>query len=212
VVDRPPCIWVLAGTNGAGKSSIGGALLRESGGAYFNPDEAARRILRESPTLDQARANSLAWSLGVRQLETAIRKKCDYFFETTLGGATVTARLLRALDAGQDVRIWYAGLAGPELHVARVAARVRSGGHDIPEETIRRRYDASRRNLVLLLPRLTELKVYDNSADANPERGKTPEPRLVLHLRGGKILGPKSLRRTPEWAKAIVAQALKQSR
>jgi predicted ABC-type ATPase len=212
VVDRPPCIWVLAGTNGAGKSSIGGALLRESGGEYFNPDLAARRILEEDPSLDQAQANSLAWSLGVQQLDGAVHGKYDYFFETTLGGATIAARLLRALDAGHDVRIWYAGLESPELHVARVAARVRSGGHDIPEETIRRRYDASRRNLILLLPRLTELKVFDNSADADPKLGKLPEPVLVVHVRDGKILGPKSFRRTPEWAKAIVAQVLKQRR
>lgn len=212
MVDERPCIWVLAGTNGAGKSSVGGALLRQSGGEYFNPDLAAERIRNHDPSLDQTQANSLAWSLGVRQLDAAILGKHDYFFETTLGGATVTARLLRALDAGYAVRIWYAGLGSPELHIARVAARVRSGGHDIPEETIRRRYDGSRRNLILLVPRLTELRVFDNSADADPKRGKQPEPRLVVHVRDGKILGPKSFRSTPEWAKPIVAQVLKQRR
>jgi predicted ABC-type ATPase len=210
--ERARCIWVLAGTNGAGKSSIGGAMLRQSGGEYFNPDEVAREILQKQPSLGQTRANARAWALGTRLLAEAVRAPRDFFFETTLGGKTITSRLERALDSGHELRIWYAGLEGPELHVARVAARVRAGGHDVLERDIRRRYDASRRNLVRLLPRLTELKLYDNSAEADPRRGKTPEPRLVLHLREGSILGPRELGRTPQWAKPIVAQALKHRR
>ena len=48
---QPPCIYVLAGANGAGKSSIGGAALLQHGVEYFNPDEAARRILAANPTI-----------------------------------------------------------------------------------------------------------------------------------------------------------------
>jgi predicted ABC-type ATPase len=128
IVASPPCIWVLAGTNGAGKSSIGGAMLRQSGGEYFNADEAARRILEREPALEQGQANAAAWALGLRYLDDAIRHGCDHFFETTLGGRTITARLKRALQAGHEVRIWYAGLRSPELHIARVQARARAGG------------------------------------------------------------------------------------
>jgi predicted ABC-type ATPase len=209
----------LAGTNGAGKSSIGGAMLRESGGDYFNPDEAARKILERRPAIGQTRANAEAWRLGVRQLDRCLRNDRDYFFESTLGGRSIAERLERALAEGNEVRVWYVGLDTPERHVARVAARVATGGHDIPERDIRRRFDESRRNIIRLLPRLTELKVYDNSAEAEPARGETPEPVLVLHLVGSTPLGvpqrlklraPSDLRATPEWAKAIVAQALKQ--
>jgi predicted ABC-type ATPase len=208
-LDDLPCIWVLAGANGAGKSSIGGAMLRESGGEYFNPDEVAHRIVQYEPALDQTQANARAWALGVKKLDAAIRSRRDYFFETTLGGNTVPGRLRRALAAGHAVRIWYVGLNSVELNVSRVAERVASGGHSIPEADIRRRYDRSLRNLVGLLPELAELKVYDNSAEANPKRGLAPAPKLVLHRRGAAIVAPRNLRRTPDWAKAIVAQALK---
>jgi len=86
---------------------------------------------------------------------------------------------------------------------------VRAGGHDIPESSIRRRWRHSRLNLVQLLPHLTELRVYDNSSDADPAKGHAPRPVLVLHLDQGEIVGPPDLSSTPEWAKPIVAAALK---
>lgn len=204
-----PCIGVLAGANGAGKSSIAGAFLRRAGGEFFNPDEAAQRILAAHPGLPSAEANSLAWKLGLQQLQSAVRMQSDYWFETTLGGRTITTTLAAATKAGMEVRIWYVGLSNFELHVARVAARVKRGGHAIPEQLIRQRYDGSRRNLIRLLPQLTELAVFDNSPEADPARGQRPEPVEVLHMRGGKILSPKDLSATPEWAKPIVAAALK---
>jgi predicted ABC-type ATPase len=205
-------LWVLAGTNGAGKSSIGGAMLRESGGDYFNPDEAARKILARRPEIGQTRANGEAWKLGVRQLDQCLKHDRDYYFESTLGGRSITERLERALEQGHEVRVWFVGLDTPERHVARVAARVQLGGHDIPERDIRRRFDESRRNLIRLVPRLTELKIYDNSEEADPARGEAPDPTLVLHALATQVLAPPDLRRTPEWAKAIVAQALKSDR
>jgi predicted ABC-type ATPase len=107
--------------------------------------------------------------------------------------------------------VWYVGLATPELHVERVGARARRGGHFIPEEIVRRRYDRSRLNLVHLLPSLTALRVYDNSDHADPAAGSQPTPRLVLHVERGRILGPEDLSQTPDWAKPIVAAALQGS-
>jgi predicted ABC-type ATPase len=211
-VSRLSRIFVLAGTNGAGKSSIGGATFRARGSEYFNPDEATRRIQSQnsSATLDEA--NAAAWNQGRRLLERAIAEHLDFAFETTLGGSTITDMLEGARTHGIEVRIWYAGLSSPDLHIERVRSRVKRGGHDIPEAAIRRRYDDSRRNLVRLLPRLTELRVYDNSAEGDPNSGAAPTPELVLHLNHGKIVAPGDLSKTPEWAKPIVAAALKLSR
>jgi predicted ABC-type ATPase len=206
---RAPRIYVLAGTNGAGKSSIAGAMLLRQRVEYFNPDEAARRIRAANPGISQTQANGAAWHEGKRLLERAIAERLDFAFETTLGGRTITALLERAAARGFEVRIWYVGLNGPELHIARVRARVAKGGHDIPEPRIRERYDASRLNLIRLLPSLSELWVYDNSKDADPDAGVAPEPRLVLHVRHGAVVGPRDLARTPEWAKAIVAAVIK---
>lgn len=209
MAERKGCITVLAGVNGAGKSSVAGALLRARGGAYFNPDEHARALMGKNPGLSQEAANAAAWERGYVGLLDAIRRHRDYNFETTLGAHRIPEALQGAATAGMAVCIWYVGLASLELHVARVAARVRRGGHPIPPEKIRERYDSSRANLVRLLPALTELAVYDNSDEAAPAEGGRPEPRLVLHLREGRIIGPADLAATPEWAKPIVAAAIR---
>ena len=159
--------------------------------------------------MTQAEANSQAWFEGKRLLEKAIAERLDFAFETTLGGNSISRLLERALDARMEVRIWYAGLSSPELHIARVRARVAKGGHDIPEADIRRRYNLGRLNLIRLLPRLTELRVYDNSDEADPSSGVAPTPRLVLHLDAGRIMNAGDLGSTPDWAKPIVAAAMK---
>lgn len=209
--EAPPRITVLAGTNGAGKSSIGGAMLRQAGGDYFNPDEAARRIFQVDRSLGQREANSRAWREGKRLLERAIEERKSFSFETTLGGHTMAGLLERAADAGFEVKVWYVGLQSPEQHIERVRSRVARGGHDIPEADIRRRYTRSLTNLVRLLPKLSELRVFDNSDEGDPRAGRSPNPRLVLHVQSGKIVGPdiSELRQTPSWARALVAAAIK---
>ena len=198
-------IFVLAGTNGAGKSSILGAMAVRAGAVYFNPDDATRRILAANTQATLPEANAAAWRQGKRLLERAIAARLDYMFETTLGGETFAGLLSGAAAAGLEVRVSYVGLASPELHVARVAARVAKGGHGIPEAAIRRRYDKGREHLVELLPALTELKVYDNSVEADPDAGAAPRPTLVLHLAKGRIRRMCSAAEVPEWAKPIVA-------
>jgi predicted ABC-type ATPase len=203
---------VLAGTNGAGKSSVAGAMFRRSGADYFNPDEASRRILAANSRISNTEANSAAWYEGKRLLERAIADRLDFAFETTLGGQTITALLQKALTAGIEVRIWFVGLSSPELHLARVRARVARGGHDIPEEKIRERYDQSRMNLLELMQSLTELKVYDNSIEADPEVGRAPQPILILHLAEQRIVKMIDLPRTPGWARPLIITALKLQR
>ncbi len=203
---------MLAGTNGAGKSTVAGAMFRRSGADYFNPDEATARILAANPGIAAADANSAAWHQGKRLLERAIAERLDFAFETTLGGHTISARLHEALRAGIEVRMWFVGLRSPELHMARVRSRVARGGHDIPEKKIRERYDRGRINLIELMPRLTELRLYDNSFEADPHAGRAPQPTLILHLANGRIVEMVELATTPQWAKALLAAAIKISK
>ena len=204
----PAQIRVLAGVNGAGKSSIVGATIRDKGGEYYNPDEAAREIMAANPGLGQTEANAAAWEQGRKLLERAIDQGLDFTFETTLGGNTMPGLLAEAAKRGLEVHVFYVGLGSAEAHIERVRQRVRAGGHDIPEADIRRRYRHSLINLVKLLPVLTELRVYDNSATADPATGLVPHPVLVLHMERGRIIGPSDLTSTPAWAKPIVAAAL----
>src|SRR5207237_6700806 len=116
--------------------------------------------------------------------------------------------LAEAAKRGIEVHVFYVGLNSPEAHIERVRQRFRAGGHDIPEADIRRRYVHSLINLVDLLPVLTGLRVYDNSATADPATGRAPQPVLVLHMQRGRIVAPPDLTSTPQWAKPIVAAAL----
>lgn len=133
------------------------------------------------------------------------RRESILAFETTLGGDTISGLLREAADVGLPVHIWYVGLAAVEQHIERVRARVRLGGHDIPEDAIRRRYPRSINHLVGLVGELSSLTVVDNSEEERDADGGWRGPRLVLRMVGSKIVElPDD---PPAWAMAIVAEA-----
>lgn len=204
-----PLIYVLAGVNGAGKSSLGGRALSQSGLTWFNPDTWARQWMAQTNcTLTQANAH--AWQEGVRRLDAAVAQGRNYAFETTLGGNTIPAKL-RSITTTHDVAMWYCGLDSPEHHLARIRLRVATGGHDIPEAKIRERWISSRQNLITLMPHLAQLQVYDNSTDATPG-APVPSPRLLLQMENRRISSSTdltTLRSIPDWAKPIMEMALR---
>jgi len=206
-----PVLYVLAGVNGAGKSSIGGHLLKQVGLTWFNPDTFARELM-VATGCDQETANARAWQESVRRLDEAIAKGQNHALETTLGGKTVAAKILKAAKT-HDVLVWFCGLSSPELHIARVQARVAAGGHPIPEEKIRERYPQAQLNLVKLMSYVAHVKVYDNSTEAAAD-GTVPDPLLILEMENGKAIFPahddlKALQNTPQWAKPILEAALR---
>jgi predicted ABC-type ATPase len=184
-----------------------GAMVLASGADYYNPDSEATRIQKTTPGISRETANSIAWNQGRDLLDQVIRERKTFAFETTLGGATIASLLAKALANGLEVRIWFVSLSTPELHIARVRSRVARGGHDIPEDKIRERFDRSRQNLIQLLPGLTELRLFDNSIEGDPAKGIAPSPKLILHFRLGKIITACAPHQTPDWAKAIVEVA-----
>ncbi|HUH83074.1 MAG TPA: AAA family ATPase [Stellaceae bacterium] len=208
---KRPFILVLAGVNGAGKSSVAGDMLKEHGVPWFNPDAYARELIqRLGCTRDEADAE--AWASGKRRLEAALAEGTDYAFETTLGGATIS-RLLVSAAATHHISMIYCGLDSIEKHMSRVRLRVEHGGHDIPEERIRARWSSSRENLVALLPHLFHLQVFDNSVDVAPGE-PVPDPKLILEMKQGVLLAPalddaEACETVPDWAKPVVAAAFR---
>jgi predicted ABC-type ATPase len=205
-----PFILVLAGVNGAGKSSVGGAMLAEHGLTWFNPDSVARDLAAQLG-LKAEEANARAWAYGRSQLEAAIEKGTNYAFETTLGARTIPALLAKAART-HDVVMLFCGLQSPEMHIRRVRLRVAHGGHDIPENKIRERWTASRMNLIRLMPQLARLQVFDNSAEAEPGQD-IPDPVLVLEVVHGQLNFPEpdnaeDLDTIPEWARPIAQAAI----
>ncbi|MGO4391700.1 hypothetical protein AB4Z46_10140 [Variovorax sp. M-6] len=207
-----PFIFVLAGVNGAGKSSVGGALLAEHGLAWYNPDSHARELVAQLG-LDVEDANGRAWEYGRARLAAALAERRNHAFETTLGASTIPELLAKA-SRTHDVVMIFCGLASAEMHLRRVRARVASGGHDIPVAKIRERWISSRLNLIRLMPLLARLQVFDNSAEAAPGE-EIPDPVLLLEMVGGRLVFPAAddtaaLEATPEWARPIVQAAIEQ--
>lgn len=198
-------ITVIAGVNGSGKSSIVGAYIRQAGGDFCNPDEITRTLLAERPALAPEAANAEAWQIGFRQLQRAMERDDDYTFETTLGGNSIRDALLDAAERGRAVRVIYVGLESVALHLERVAARVARGGHPIPEERIRRRWESSRYNLTQLIPQCHAVRVIDNSA---PMRAGKPRPRTLFHLEAGRWITPPRPD-IPEWARPLAVSAMR---
>ena len=121
----PARIFVLAGVNGAGTSSVGGAALLQKKVDYFNPDLAARVVLDANPGLTAEEANARAWEFGRKGLERALAQGRNFAFETTLGARTIPQMLADGARQGAQVRLWYAGLARTSCCARAVAGRRR---------------------------------------------------------------------------------------
>lgn len=200
-------ITVIAGVNGAGKSSVVGSWLRGGGEEFFNPDEVARMLMQIEPDLSLDEANGKAWRMGYDRLEAAIEKDKTYTFETTLGGNSICDLLHQACAKGVHVRIVFCGLNSPELHVQRVAERVASGGHDIPEEKIRQRWIGTINNMMSLIPVCGAVTVYDNSADLVKRK---PAPIRLFAMTGNEFIQP-PIENMPDWAKPLAVVAIKRN-
>ena len=207
-MSEKPVIHVLAGVNGAGKSSIGESEFRSEGLSVFNPDTIAQQIRDLHPDISLTLANAHAWQIGKSLLEQAIAGGQDYRFETTLGGRTIAQLLEKAARSGHRLQVWFCGLASADLHIRRVRSHVAHGGHDIPVEKIRERWNRSRENLIRLLPCIDHLRVYDNSSEADPAAGRQPQPVLLLEMQRGQITAPADLSNAPDWAQPIIAAAI----
>ncbi|MBO0699495.1 MAG: zeta toxin family protein [Zavarzinella sp.] len=153
---------VLAGINGAGKTTASRKLLADRLAVlcFVNADMIAtglNAIVPESAALE-------AGKVMLNRLQELREDRADFAFETTLAGRSYLPFLRRLHREGYGVELNYFWLRSVELAVTRVQTRVRSGGHNIPEETIRRRYGRSLENFwTAYRHEADSWFVYDNS-------------------------------------------------
>jgi predicted ABC-type ATPase len=130
---------VIGGPNGAGKTSTALDLLRDAVGieAFVNAEVVAQGLAGFKP-------QSAAFQAGrvmLRRLQELARERQDMAFESTLAGRSTHRLLTDLLAVGYEVNVFYLWLPSPDLAVARVRrAAVQTGGHDVPENDIRRRF------------------------------------------------------------------------
>jgi predicted ABC-type ATPase len=144
-----PDVVMLAGPNGAGKSTAAPALLRDilSVNEFVNADVIAQGLSAFEPE----RAAPAAGRIMLARLRELARQRESFAFETTLASRSFAPWIagLKS-EGGYKFRLVFLWLPSPEAAVARVAERVRAGGHDVPEATIRRRYAAGLKNFFTL--------------------------------------------------------------
>jgi len=142
---------LIGGANGSGKTTVALQMLPYflEVFEYVNADQIAAGI---SPFNSESVAIE-AGKLMLKRLETLLNEKADFAFETTLSPRNFARFIRKCKDQDYIINLIYFWLETPELAIARVHRRVASGGHNIPEDIIRRRYERGRKNLIdLYLP------------------------------------------------------------
>ena len=159
-----PIIVLLGGPNGAGKTTGALSILpQELGIVHFvNADLIARGL---SP-LDPALADFDAARLMLRRMHDLRDRRENFAVETTLASESLVPFLRECKMTGYKTRLIYVALDNPETAVRRVAVRVAKGGHDIPEETIRRRFFRGLRNFFnIYCEEVDHWTLLDNSGE-----------------------------------------------
>lgn len=158
-----PNLYIIGGANGSGKTTSALQILPYflEVFEYVNADEIAGGLSPFNPESVAIQAGRLM----LERLESLVNNQVDFAFETTLATRSYARFLRNCKNKGYQINLIYFWLQSPELALARVRRRVESGGHNIPEDVIRRRYERGRKNLTdLYLPLCNRWIVYDNSS------------------------------------------------
>lgn len=158
-------IIIIAGSNGAGKTTFAREFLPKEAGCpvFVNADLIALGL---SP-FDPATAAIRAGRLMIAEIESHVKEKRSFAFETTLSGQRYARMIPQWQDIGYRIELVFLYLKDVKIAIERIRVRVRQGGHDVPEDVIRRRYDAGWRNFRQLYKKLVDTWVlYDNSGGA----------------------------------------------
>ena len=162
-----PQVVIIAGPNGAGKSTLAPFLLRDRLGLleYVNADTIAQG-------LSAFQSEQVAFEAGrvmLNRLRDLVDQQASFAFESTLASRSYAPWLNRLCRKGYRFHLSFLWLRNPDLAVERVRERVAAGGHDVPEDVIRRRYRGGIRNFFALYqPLTTTWGVYNNSSSQEP--------------------------------------------
>ncbi len=160
----PKKIVILAGPNGAGKTTFAREFLPHDANCprFVNADLIAYGLSPFNPEIAMIRAGRLR----IEQMTSFVRQRESFAFETTLSGLRYARLIPQWQKKGYFVKLFFLKLHDPEIAIARVAARVTQGGHDVPGEVIRRRFVAGFRNFEQIYKALVDQWIlYDNSQE-----------------------------------------------
>ncbi|MGO8759140.1 MAG: AAA family ATPase [Terracidiphilus sp.] len=156
-------IVIIGGPNGAGKTTAARVLLPEflRDHEFLNADEIAREISPDDPEA----AALAAGRVLIERMRWLVRESRSFALETTCSGKSYLRLLDRCKREGWRIALFYFSLPSPDASLARVAQRVREGGHNIPTDVIQRRFRTGLWNMRnLYLPLADTAAIYDNSS------------------------------------------------
>lgn len=176
---RKPTCFIIAGPNGSGKTTFALRYLPQIAGChnFVNADLIASGL---SP-FDSLSAQYEAGRLFLRQIHENINKRVDFAFETTLAGRSQISMIKKLRQDNWQVVLFFLWIPDAAFSKSRVRERVKHGGHNIPDDTIYRRFNRIMRNLVkIYIPLCDKVVCYDNS-------GAEPVLVFVQDKNGQKI-------------------------
>lgn len=161
-MESNPRAIIIAGPNGAGKTTFAREFLPNEADCpvFINADLIAAGLSPFAPETAAVQAGRLM----LHEIDRHFHAQTSFAFETTLSGRSYLHRIKQWQAAGYYVKLIFLQLATPEEAIARVAQRVRQGGHNIPADVIRRRFTSGRKNFEkLYAPCVDSWVLYDNS-------------------------------------------------
>ena len=176
-MSKLPKLYIIAGCNGAGKTTASFTILPEILGCkeFINADEIAKGLSPFQP-------ESVAMQAGrimLARMDELLQKGETFAFETTLATKSYKQKIEWAQANGYEVTLLFFWLDSPNMAKKRVAQRVAEGGHSIPSETIERRYHNGIANLFAIYIDMVDIcYIFDNS-----EGERTP---IAKKYKGGK--------------------------
>ena len=178
MTEQRPHIIIIGGPNGAGKSTTAPALLKGTLGVteFVNADTIAQGLSAFQPEGTAFHAGRVM----LERIRFLAKEQMDFAFETTLASLTFAPWIQELKKKGYIFHLVFLWLPNEEFAIARVAERVHMGGHNVPEETLRRRYSKGMGNFFRLYKPLADTWFfYDNSFAGSPK----------LLASGGKKIG-----------------------
>ena len=185
-------IWLLAGGNGAGKSTFYRLFLAPRGIKLLNADLIAKEINPENPE----KVSYEAANLVGRLLEDLLDQGISFCYETVFSHGSKIDFVAKAKAQGYKIILVYIHLEIPELNEARVQQRVTEGGHDVPADKIHNRIPRTMKHISTILPLVNEARLLNNSSRKNPYQ----QVALVKQGRRKEVVDP-----LPTWAEDMLS-------
>ena len=157
-----PRLYILAGCNGAGKTTASYTFLPEilDCREFVNSDEFAKSLSPFDPSIASVSASRFM----LRRIQYLMERGADFSIETTLATRSLVSIINEARAKSYVITILYLWLQSPEIAIQRVKDRVEAGGHNIPEQVLRRRYTTGLKYLFdIYMPICDRWMIADNS-------------------------------------------------